>query len=222
MHEQLFHSIVWEHRMLQVCSSLLLMTDAIHSVNAFDTNGSDGSDTGIDCTAFCQSDASTHPSRRTVSHGDLFFPSLNWSHSCVWHAEQHAASVVDLCVHSPCRSLGIHEDNLHEAIDSIFPSLDHPQMRMASSSLLSLSRKWNICACSSINLNDCQSVIDQNWRPCTSVCSADSVVTTIKIQDRLTVGNTSDRWSACSTLGLVLTLDWPCPPRSIKTDPVSG
>ena len=104
MHEQLFHSFVWEHRMLQVCPSLLLMTDAIHSVNAFYTNGSDGSDTSIDWTTFCQSDASTHPSRRTVLHGDLFFPSLNWSHSCVWHAEQHAASVVDLCVHSPSRS----------------------------------------------------------------------------------------------------------------------
>lgn len=36
------------------------------------------------------------------------------------------------------RSLGIHEDHLHEAIGSIFPSLDHLHVRMASSSTPSM------------------------------------------------------------------------------------
>ena len=52
---------------------------------------------------------------------------------------------------------------------------------------------------------------NKNWSTYTSVCSADSESRNIKIDDRLIVGNTSDTWSPCSTLGLVITLGSPCP-----------
>ena len=150
----------------------------------------------------------------------LTFPSLNWSHSCVWHAQQHAASVIDLCIHSPSRSLGIHEAIISTRRSArSFPLwmictwewLRHRHHRSRHLFSPHSPREWNICACSSINPNDCQSVIYQNQSSRTFVCSADSEAKNRKIHDRLTVANTSDRWSPSATLGLVLTLDSPCP-----------
>ena len=158
----------------------------------------------------------------------LSFPSLNWSHSCVlarwatrgfcrWSLRPFAISICP-AKWIPSKPFGIPNGIRFDRWRSTRRSTrSFPRWMICTwewlRHLFSHSpREWNICVCSSSNPNDCQSVIDQNWNTCTSVCSADSEITNIKIDDRLTVGNTSNTWSPCSTIGLVITLDSPCPP----------
>ena len=78
-----------------------------------------------------QSDASAHPSRRIVSHGDLPFIRLISAH--IRHLdladEFNSTEALRHYQWNEIRSLRVHEDRLHE---STFPSFDQLIVRMSS------------------------------------------------------------------------------------------